>query len=100
MSKPRRHFSAEFKAKVILEVISGAKPAAEVCREHNIKPQLLSQWKNYFLENAVHLFDGAERRSEAQARVEELERVLGQKTLEVEILKKASNILPSPLSGS
>ncbi|MDZ7292962.1 MAG: transposase [candidate division KSB1 bacterium] len=100
MSKPRRHFSAEFKAKVILEVISGAKPAAEVCREHNIKPQLLSQWKNYFLENAVHLFDGAERRSEAQARVEELERVLGQKTLEVEILKKASNILQSPLSGS
>ncbi|MDZ7363906.1 MAG: transposase [candidate division KSB1 bacterium] len=100
MSKPKRHFSAEFKAKVILEVISGAKPAAEVCREHNIKPQLLSQWKSYFLENAVHLFDGAERRSEAQARVEELERVLGQKTLEVEILKKASNILPSPLSGS
>ncbi|MDZ7289185.1 MAG: transposase [candidate division KSB1 bacterium] len=83
MSKPRRHFSAEFKAKVILEVISGAKPAAEVCREHNIKPQLLSQWKNYFSENAVHLFDG-----EAQARVEELKRVLGQKTLEVEILKK------------
>jgi transposase-like protein len=100
MSKPRRHFSAEFKAKIILEVISGAKPAAEVCREHSIKPQLLSQWKNYFLENAFHLFDGAERQSEAQTRIAELERVLGQKTLEVEILKKASSILPSPRSGS
>jgi transposase-like protein len=100
MSKPRRHFSAEFKSKIILEVISGAKPAAEVCREHSIKPQLLNQWKNYFLENAVHLFDGAERKSEAQARIAELEQVLGQKTLEVEILKKASSILQTPLSRS
>ena len=100
MSKSRRHFSAEFKTKIILEVISGAKPAAEVCREHNIKPQLLSQWKSYFLENAVHLFDGPERRSEAQTRIEELERVLGQKTLEVEILKKASSILHTHLSKS
>jgi transposase-like protein len=100
MSKPRRHFSPEFKAQIILEVISGAKSAAEVCREHHIKPQLLSQWKNYFLENAVHLFDGAERQSESQARIAELEQVLGQKTLEVEILKKASHILQTPLSRS
>jgi len=100
MSKPRRHFTAEFKAKIILEVISGVKPAAEVCREHSIKPQLLSQWKSYFLENAVHLFDSTERRSEEQTRIEELERVLGQKTLEVEILKKASSILQTHLSRS
>jgi len=100
MSKSRRQFAAEFKAKIVLEVISGVKPAAEVCREHSIKPQLLSQWKSYFLENAVHLFDGAERRNDAQTRVEALERVLGQKTLEVEILKKASSILQAPLSRS
>lgn len=100
MSRSRRHFTPEFKAKVVLEVISGVKSAAEVCREHSIKPQLLSQWKSYFSENAVRLFDGDERRSEAQTRIDELERVLGQKTLEVEILKKASSILQAPLSRS
>lgn len=100
MSKSRRQFTAAFKAKIVLEVISGVKPAAEVCREHNLKPPLLSQWKSCFLENAAHLFDGTERRSEAQLRVEELERVLGQKTLEVEILKKASSILQTHLSRS
>ena len=37
----RRTFTAEFKARVVLEVISGMKSAAEICREHNIKPPLL-----------------------------------------------------------
>jgi len=100
MSKQRRSFTAEFKAKIVLEVISGVKPSAEVCREHSIKPQLLSQWKNYFLENAFHLFDSTQRQSEEQTRIEELERVLGQKTLEAEILKKASPLLPTHLSRS
>ena len=39
---PKRHqFTPEFKARVVLEVISGAKSGAEVCREHNLKLDLL-----------------------------------------------------------
>lgn len=34
--RKRRAFSAEFKARVVLEVLSGAKNAAEVCREHRL----------------------------------------------------------------
>lgn len=100
MSRKRRNFTAEFKAQIVLEVISGVKSAAEVCREHEIKPQLLSQWKSCLLVNASSLFDSTQRRSEEQARIEELERVLGQKTLEIEILKKASNILQTHLTIS
>jgi transposase len=100
MSRNRRSFTPEFKAQVVLEVISGVKSAAAVCREHEIKPQLFNQWKSYLLNNASGLFDGPARRSEEQARIEELERVLGQKTLEVEILKKASSILQTHLARS
>jgi len=39
----RRSFLPEFKAQVVLEVVSGARTAAEVCREHRLKPQLLSE---------------------------------------------------------
>jgi len=100
MSRNRRNFTPAFKAQVVLEVISGVRSVAEVCREYKIKPQLLNQWKSYLLKNASELFDGTARRSEEQARIEELERVLGQKTLEVEILKKASSILQSHLTRS
>jgi transposase len=35
----RRQYNAEFKAKVLLEVLSGEKTSSDICREHkfNIK---------------------------------------------------------------
>jgi transposase-like protein len=50
--RKRRDSSAEFKARVVLEVLSGAKTAAEVCRKHQIKQQLFASWKAQSLENA------------------------------------------------
>ncbi len=52
----RRTFTAEFKARVVLEAISDVKSSTEICREHNIKPPLLSRWKVEFLENAPKVF--------------------------------------------
>lgn len=91
----RRAFSAEFKARVVLEVLSGAKNAAEVCREHEIKPQVFASWKAQFVENAPQLFAQGRTDDASQSRIGELERLLGQKTLELEIAKKASDILTS-----
>lgn len=48
-----RTFTPEFKAQIVLEVLSGGKTAAELCRQHSIKPQLLSDWKASFLANAA-----------------------------------------------
>jgi transposase-like protein len=56
MARIRRNFSAEFKAKVILEMISGSKSAAEVCREYNLKADLVSHWKKQFVTNAAQVF--------------------------------------------
>ena len=94
----RRTFTPEFKAQVVLEVITGAKTAAEVCREHRLKPQLLSEWKATFLENAANTFQGDNRLREAQSRIAELERMVGRQALELEVAKKASNLLASPSS--
>jgi transposase len=86
--KKRRAFSAEFKARVVLEVLSGANNAAKVCREHQIKPQLFASWKAQFLENAPQVFGQERHLDEKSERIRELERLLGQKTLELEIAKK------------
>ena len=93
--RTRRNFSAEFKAKVVLEALSGARSAAEICREHNLKPDLLSHWKNQFLANASKVFENGSTVDPQQARIEELEKLAGKQSLEIEILKKALTILPS-----
>jgi transposase-like protein len=88
----RRSFTAEFRARVVLEVISGAKTQAEVAREHRIKPELLARWKRQFLENASSTFEKGRPNDETEARIAELEQALGRKTLELEVAKKASSI--------
>ena len=90
-----RQFSPEFKARVVLEVVSGAKSAAEICREHQLKPDLFSKWKAQFLHDAVTIFARADRVDPAQARIAELERLVGRLMLELEAAKKASTVLHS-----
>jgi transposase-like protein len=94
MARTRRTFTAEFKAKVVLEVISGSKSMAEACREHNLKADLLSHWKRQFLDNASNVFESASEVDPQQARIAELERLAGKQSLELEILKKALTLLP------
>jgi transposase-like protein len=96
----RRSFTPEFKAKVVLEVISGSQSAAEACRQYSLKPQVLSRWKAEFVDNAARVFQSDEQLSQEQARIAELERLVGRQALELEVLKKASRLLASPWSRS
>ena len=100
MSRTRRNFSAEFKAKVVLEIFSGSKSAAEVCREYNLKPDLVSHWKNEFLANAAQVFEYGTKVDPQQARIEELERLAGKLSLELEVAKKALTLLPRVKKGN
>jgi transposase-like protein len=95
-----RKFTPEFKAQVVLEVISGAKSAAEVCRQYQLKPQLVTEWKATFLANAVNAFQADAQLQEAQTRIAELERLVGRQALELEVAKKAFSSLSSPSSKS
>ena len=96
MPRTRRNFTAEFKAKVVLEIISGSKNAAEICRECGLKPDLVSHWKNQFLANAAQAFESGAEADPQQARIQELERLAGKLSLELEIAKKALMFLPRP----
>ena len=94
MARTRRTFTAEFKAKVVLEIISGNRSMAEACREYSLKADLLSHWKTQFLDNAAKVFETATEADPQQTRIAELERLAGKQSLEMEILKKALTLLP------
>jgi transposase-like protein len=94
MSK-RRTFTPEFKARVVLEELSGMKDRAEICREYQLRPQVFARWREEFLERAPEIFATEPSRGDEQARIAELERMIGRLTMELEAAKKASNILTS-----
>ena len=75
----RKRFTPEFKAEVVLEVLSGATSQAEVCRRHDLNENQLSQWKRQLLENASTLFDSTDKRSsDAKKRIAHLEQACWQ----------------------
>jgi transposase len=91
----RRTFTPEFKAQVVLEELIGVKDKAEICREYRLRPQVFSRWREEFLERASEIFATQPRRGDEQERIAELERMVGRLTMELEVAKKASNILTS-----
>jgi len=57
MSRKKRTFSADFKTKVVLELLSGEKTIAQVASKYEVTAKSLIDWKKRFLENASMAFD-------------------------------------------
>lgn len=103
MSKIRRQFSAQYKLETILEAIRGEKSIAQICRERNIKDSLYYKWREQFEQQALEAFGETkvdQRYQEQANRIAELERLLGQVTLENAVLKKAQHLRASHLRKS
>jgi putative transposase len=98
--RARRTFSPPFKAKVVLELLTGQKSAAQLCREHQLSPNLLTLWKDTYLDRLHVVFQPDEQRSAELARIAELEQLVGRQALELEILKKAHRLMSGPLAAS
>ncbi len=94
MSKYRT-FTPEFKAQIVLAILSGTKSQAELCREHRLKDSMVIKWKTDFLQNAPKLFEENGQRRRDQARIAELEQLVGRLALQLEMAKKVSAILES-----
>lgn len=96
----RRNFTPEFKAQVVLSILTGEKTAGEICREHSLHSNVVTRWKSELIENAVSVFERDSHTNEQEERIAELERMLGRLTMENEVLKKASSLLISGVKRS
>jgi transposase-like protein len=52
-----RKFNPAFKAKVALEAVKNQKTLAELAKEFDINPVMISKWKAEFLENLSATFE-------------------------------------------
>ena|SRR5271157_344921 len=98
-ARSRRSFSAEFKAKVVLELITGEKGLEQASREYGIKDTVLARWKQEFLAKAVQLFEQPKEVQEKEERIAELERMVGRLTMQLELSKKVLSYANSPSMG-
>lgn len=86
----RRVHTPQFKANVVLADLKREKTAAQLCREHGIGQDLLSRWRQQFVERAPQIFAQEALRSGEHARIAELERLIGPLTVELDLSKKLS----------
>jgi transposase-like protein len=90
--RSRRTFTAEFKAKVVLDLLAGNTTQAEVCRKHQLSPTLLTLWKTTLLERLPTVFQADERRAAEADSIAELERLVGQQAVELSAPKKGLDV--------
>ena len=91
----RRRFSTELKLAVVAETMQPGMSISYLARRHGLSRSLVFRWRRLMSEGgkeAVRADDEVVAASEArrlEERVRELERLLGRKTMEVDILKEA-----------
>lgn len=92
MSKKRRSFSAEFKAKVGLEALKGIEPVHVIAQRHEVHPVQVSQWKKEVAERLPEVFakpsTQVKDEIERDRREKDLYAEIGQLKMELDWLKK------------
>jgi len=88
MKTQNGRYGPAFKFKVVLEALraEGRGVEAEVARAYGIHPVTLSNWKRQFLQRGPEVFGGKEEVGVYEKRVADLERVVGQKEVEIALL--------------
>jgi transposase-like protein len=83
----RRRFTPDFKLQALREIEAG-KTIAQAAGEHEIHPNLITRWRSLCDRYAEQAFAGNGNTYKLEARLAELERMVGRLTMENDFLKK------------
>jgi transposase len=88
----RRIYTRDFKISLLRELEAG-KNLAQLSRENNIHPTMISRWKQEYEKNPDNAFSGNGNTYKEAAQIAELERLVGKLYSENDFLKKALTTL-------
>jgi len=91
----RKRYSADFKAKVALEAARENRTSAELSSAYGVHPTMITRWKKHMLEHLPGVFsDKAKQKDkETEELVATLYQQIGQLKVELDWLKKKSELL-------
>ncbi len=87
MKKTRRKFTGAFKAKVAIEALKERETLAELSKRYEVHPNMISKWKQEFLERAGEVFE-KKSDSDSEVDVDKLYTKIGQLEMQNDFLKK------------
>ena len=86
MGLSRRQCTREFKLNALRRLEMGV-PIAELARAIEVNPNTLHRWRREHLEGPGNAFPGPGKARWPEGRIAELQRKVGQQTLEIDFLK-------------
>ena len=89
MSKKRKKYKPEFKAKVALAALQNEMTTAELAARFGVHPTMVASWKRSLLEGAADIFDKDQKsRKQSEEQIDELYRQIGKLQVERDFLSK------------
>lgn len=84
----KKKHSSKVKFQVVLETLRSENKLVDISRSYCINPNLISKWRKEFLERGYLIFEQKSPAQELEKKIEELQRIIGKKEVEIELLKK------------
>jgi len=88
------YWRADEKVQLVLNGMTGKIPVTTLCKLNNVSPSLYYEWREKFLQSGKEgmMANGgrSQRESELEKKIRVLERLIGELSLEKELLKKIS----------
>lgn len=94
MTRTRKHYSAELKAKIALAAIKGQQTVNEISSDFGVHPTQVALWKKQLLAESPQIFSStrANQAEDTDALQARLYQEIGQLKVELDWLKKKSGI--------
>ena len=89
----RRNWSSDEKLAIVLTGIRGEKTVSEICREYQISQSVYYKWRDKFLDGGKNaLSNSTNGNNRHNAEIERLQKIIGKQTIQIDVLKKTSNL--------
>jgi putative transposase len=94
MSTQRKHYSAEFKARVALEALKGLKTVNELASIYGVHPTQIAHWKHRLQQEMPEIFSArrAKHEHDQEAFQAQLSQQIGQRKVELDWVKKKAGL--------
>jgi transposase-like protein len=83
----RRAYTPKLKFQVVLEALTGERSPGQIAKAYGVHANSIGLWKKAFLERGPEIFARDSAVEQYERRIAEMERLLGQKEVEIALLK-------------
>lgn len=84
----RKKHAGKVKFQVVLETLTNEGKMIDVARHYDLSPNLITKWRKEFFEKGYQIFEQGAPGQESERKIDDLQRIIGKKEVEIELLKK------------